>query len=516
MADSFFHHGQQLSADFLGDDLAADIGLGLGDHVARLVGDFIHHIGRHQIPAVGDRRHGRSHLQRGDGLVLAKGRRVQVGVDVGHLLGIVDAGPAGFVGQVNAGGLGKAERLDIIVKSRGLQGLRGLNKPDVAAVVQRLRHILQTVGVAQGAVVGVLVFFRVLVDGQLAAAVKLLLGGHHAGIQPGSCRDQLKDRTGDIQLGDVLILPLGLAQHTLQTGVLAADGVAVLVLRGLAADEAVRHNVGYLLFAQAALQPLDVVGGQRFGVEDRLHFLVGDHIRLVGIKLLGGGHGQHRAGLDVHHNGTAAAVHLIGVHGLVQIFFNDGLHVFVNRQHKVVAVHSVIDLGGRLVQHLAVAVGFGNAASGRTRQRFLVGFFQPVGTLAVGIAKPQHRCQKFTVGVAAHTGLLGTQVQNARTRDVFIFGGNAVFVGIGKNGIGHGLFDALGNHAVLVRLARVVCGGQHAVHGLGGGAVVQKVGDLLGGGLQLGVGRPRLDGRRRVADDVPHGVGFGQYLAVGA
>ena len=516
MADGFFHHGQQLSADFFGDDLAADIGLRLGDHVARLIGDFVHHIGCHQIPAVGDRRNGCGHLHRGDGLVLAKGRRVQVGVDIGHLLGIVDAGPAGFVGQVNAGGFGKAERLDIIVKSRGLQGLCGLDKPDVAAVVQRLRHILQTVGVAQGAVVGVLIFFRVLVDGQLAAAVKLLPGGHHTGIQPGGCRDQLKDRTGDIQLGNVLILPLGLAQHTLQTGVLAADGVAFLVQRGLAADAAVLHNVGHLLFTQAALQPLNVVGGQRFGVEDRLHFCVGNHIRLVGVKLLGGGHGQHRAGLDVHHNGAAAAVHLVGVHGLVQILFHDGLHVFVNRQHKVVAVHGVIDLGGGFVQHLAVAVGFGNAASGCAGQRFLVGLFQPVGTLAVGIAEPQHRCQKFAVGVAAHTGLLGAQVKDARPCGVFVFGGDTVFVGIGKNGIGHGFFHALGNHAVLVRLARVVFGGQHTVHSLGGSAVVQKVGDLLGGGLQLGVGCPRLDGGRRVADDVPHGVGFGQHLSVGA
>ena len=266
VTDGFLHHRKQLGADFLGDDLTADVGFGLGHHVARLIGDFIHHIGRDQIPAVGDCRHRRCHLQRGDGLVLTKRRRVQVGVHVCHLLGIVDVGPAGFVGQVNAGGLGEAERLDIVVENRGLQGLRRLDKPDVAAVVQRLRHILQAVGVAQGAVVGVLVFFGILVDGQLAAAVEFLLGGHHAGIQPGCRRDQLEHRAGDVQLGNVFVFPLGFAQHTLQAGVLAADGVAVLVQCGFGADAPVRHNVRDLLFAQAALQPLDVVVGQPFVV----------------------------------------------------------------------------------------------------------------------------------------------------------------------------------------------------------------------------------------------------------
>ena len=364
--------------------------------------------------------------------------------------------------------------------------------------------------------VGVLVFFGILVDGQLAAAVKFLLSGHHAGIQPGCRRDQLEHRAGDVQLGNVFILPLGFAQHTLQAGVLAADGVAFLVLCGFGADAPVRHNVRDLLFTQAALQPLDVVVGQPFVVQDRLHLGVGDHIRLVGVKLLGGRHRQHRAGFDVHHNGAAAPVDLVGVHRLVEVFFHDGLYVFVNGQNQIVAVHRVVDLGGGFVQHLAVAVGFGNAAPGRACQRFLVGFFQPVGALAVGITEAQHRCQKFAVGVAAHAGLLGAQVDNARPGDVFFFSGDAELVRIGKDGIRHRLFDPLGDDAVLVRLARVVFGGQHVQHGLGGGAVIQQVGDFLGCGLQLGVGRPRLDGGRRVADDVPHGVGFCQHLAVGA
>ena len=50
--DVVFHHGQQLPADFFGDDLAADVRADLLDDVAVLVGYLIHHMRGDEVAAV--------------------------------------------------------------------------------------------------------------------------------------------------------------------------------------------------------------------------------------------------------------------------------------------------------------------------------------------------------------------------------------------------------------------------------------------------------------------------------
>ena len=342
--DIVFHHGKQLAADLLGDDLTADTCLGLGDDVAVLIGDGIHHIGGDQIAAVGNGRHGRGHLHRGYGLVLAEGCRIEVCIDLRHLLGVVDACPAGLIGQVDAGGLGEAERLNIVVEYLRLQCFGCLNEPEVAAVVQRTRHVLFIVDIAVGAAVGMLPPLASLIDGQAAAAVEGLAGAHDAGIQPCRCGDELEHRAGHIQLSDVLILPLCLAHHTLQLGVFAGDLVAVLINRFIAADLAVSDDVLDRLFPKAALQPVDVLGVDLLFIQNGRHFGIRDLVWVVGVKLLDGCHSQNCAGLDIHNDGAAAAVYREGVHRLGQVLLHDGLHIFVNRQVQIVAVNGLVQI----------------------------------------------------------------------------------------------------------------------------------------------------------------------------
>ena len=514
------HHREDLLADFLGDDLTADAGVGLADDVARIVGDGIHDIRGDQVAAVGDGRNGGSHLHGGDGLVLAESGGVQVGVDLGHLLGVVHAGPAGLAGQVNTGGLGKTEGPDIIVKHGRLQGLRRLDKPEVAAVIQRLGHVLQGMHLAVGAVVGVLPQLAALVDGQLTVAVEGLVHVHDAGIQTCRCGDKLKDRAGHVQLGDVLILPLGFAQHTLQLGVFAGNGIAIFILGGFLADNAIRDDAGHVLLTQAALQPIDVVGGQGVSlVQDGLHLVIVDGHGVVGVELLQRGHGQDRAGLDVHHDSAAAAVDGEGIHGFGQIFFHDGLHIFVQRQVQVVAVDGVVDVGLGVGQNFAVDVGLSDAAARRTGQIFLVGFLQAVSAdelaIFIVVAEADDRRRKRTVGVAAGGGLLGGEDGDAVAGLPFLFRRGAVGFGVFDDGVGHRFFHVLGHHTVLVQLAILVAGGQFGVDVIGGSAVVQQLGDMLGAGADLGFRGAVLLGLGRVSDDVPHGVAFGQQLAVG-
>ena len=69
----------------------------------------------------------------------------------------------------------------------------------------------------------------------------------------------LNTDAGHIQLGNVLILPLGLAHHTLQLGSLAGDLLALLVRRLFMADDSVCNDVLDGLLAQTAFQPVNVL-----------------------------------------------------------------------------------------------------------------------------------------------------------------------------------------------------------------------------------------------------------------
>ena len=509
-----FHHRENLFADFLRNHLAADVGLGFLYHVAVIVSDGIHHIGGDQVTAVGDSCHGRSHLHGGDRLVLAERRRIQVGIHLGHLLGIIDAGPAGFVGQVDTGGLGKAESLDIIVENGRLQRLRRLNKPEVAAVVQSTRHIQLTMRFIFCTVVGVLPH-STGINGKLTAAVEILARRHNAGVKTGGCRDQFEHRTGHIQFGDVLILPLGLTHHTLQLRVFAADRVAVFIHGGFAADFSVRDDVGHFILTQAALEPVDVVFIQGFFVEDGLHLGIVNGIGVIGVKLFDGRHAQNRAGLDVHYNSAAASMNAEGVHRFRQVLLHNGLHILVDREVQIVAVNGRVNICLPVGQHFTVDVGLGNAAPRCTGQHIVIGLFQTVGTRTVTVAEAQHRRQERPIRVAAGGSLLGGEDHNAVPLFLACRRVGAVIHRVFDDRIGHGFFHAFGHNTVFVQFAVGIGRCQNIEDAFGRGSIVEQVCYFFGGCLQLcrcGTVCLRLC---RVRDDVPHRVALGQQFAVG-
>ena len=205
-----------------------------------------------------------------------------------------------------------------------------------------------------------------------------------------------------------------------------------------------------------------------------------------------------------------------GLHRLGQVFLHDGLHVLVDGQDQIAAVHGRVDVGLSVGKHVAAAVGLGNAAPRCAGKDLVIRFFQPVGAGTVGIAKAEHRGRECPVRVAAGGRLLGAQHHDAVPLLLPVLRLGAVVHGIFQDRIGDRLLHTAGYDAVLIQFAVGVGGRQHREHVLGRRAVAQQGGDLLGCLLQLRGRRAvflRLFG---VGDDVPHRAAFGQQLAVGA
>ena len=379
-------------------------------------------------------------------------------------------------------------------------------------MVQRTCHVQQAVDLAVGTAVGVLPQLAALVDGQAAVAVEGLLRTHNTGVQPCRGRDELEHRAGHIQLGNVLILPLGLAHHTLQLGSLAGDLLALLVRRLFMADDSVCNDVLDGLLAQTAFQPVNVLRVDLCFGQDLVHLGVGDRLGVVGVKLLKGRHRQDRACLDVHDNGASAAMDRKGAHRLGQVLLDNGLYVIVDGQVQVAAVDGFMHVGLTAGQRVTVGVRFGHAAARRTGQRLVVIFFQSVGTRAVLVAEAQHRGQELPIGVSAGGCLFAGQVEDTGCLAgfglavllVLLFLGlqarvhrsavlEAVAVCIGQDSIRHGLFDALFHHTVLVRLTGILVGRrQRLVHRIRRCAVVQQLGNVLCRCADLFLRRPAL------------------------
>ena len=354
--------------------------------------------------------------------------------------------------------------------------------------------------------------FAALIDGQAAAAVEGLLRTHNTGVQPCRGRDELEHRAGHIQLGNVLILPLGLAHHTLQLGSLAGDFLALLVRRLFMADDSVCNDVLDGLLAQTAFQPVNVLRVDLCFGQDLVHLGVGDRLGVVGVKLLKGRHRQDRTGLDVHDNSASTAMDRKGAHRLGQVLLDDGLYVLVDGQVQVAAVDGFMHVGLTAGQRFTVGVRFGHAAARRTGQRLVVIFFQSVGTRAVLIAKAQHRGQERPIGVSAGGCLFAGQVEDTGCLAgfglavllVLLFLGlqarvhrsavlEEVAVCIGQDSIRHGLFDTLFHHTVLVRLTGILVGRrQRLVHSIRRCAVVQQLGNVLCRCADLLLRRPAL------------------------
>ena len=375
------HHHADLLADLLAHHLTADFGFRLPDHVAGIIGHVVHHIRGDQVTAVDGGRHSRGHLDQGELLGLTEGGGIEVGDHVLHfLLGFGDA--PGLKGQVNSGGLGQAKGLIVVIEEIRIHLLGCLDKVEVAALVERPRHVQPAVGAALGAAVGVLPF-GTLKYRQAAAAVKLLAGIHQAGIQRGGGRHKFKDRAGIIQFCHSLVFPLGLPDHALKRNFFAGNflfGPVVLNLgAGLGADHAVGNQIRHVVLAQAALQGGDLLrreGAARV-VQDGLEFGFRDGIGIIGVELGLGGHAINGAGLDIHHNGAAAVLDIVILNGLGQLGFQNALDIIVDGQVKIGAVDGIMGVGFLVGQLIAPGVLAADGAARRAGKLFVIGFFQP-------------------------------------------------------------------------------------------------------------------------------------------
>ena len=170
-----FHHRADLCAGLLADDLPLGAGLHGLDQVAVSIGNFGHHVGLHQVAAVDCGRHRRDGLQGGDLLGLTEAGTGQL--HRAEALLIVVLHVLGLTGQVNAGGLGKAEGFEIVEEGFCADLLAQLHIVNVAAVAQSGSQILHTMGSIAGT--------AVLGAGYVKAAVAAEAGGRRgrAGIQ---------------------------------------------------------------------------------------------------------------------------------------------------------------------------------------------------------------------------------------------------------------------------------------------------------------------------------------------
>ena len=507
-------------AGALADDLTADARADLLHHIAVLVGDLIHHVGRHQISAVDGGRKGGAHLQRGDCHGLAEGRGGQL--HLAQLAGVVVLHEIGLVGQIDAGAPGEAEGVEVIVEEARPHPLAQLDEVDVAAVAQGLRQILHPVGLFAGAVVGLLghgVGTRAVEGGVVAG---------RAAVHPHGRRDDLEDASGVVQLGDGLVFPLDVAEiarviaRRVQDliAVFVGDVAAVLVFE----VDAVELRLGMDQLGQVG--PIVLVAQ-----------------RVVGVKIGLGSHGQDGPGLHVHDDGRAAVLHGVGPDGLVEVPLHHLLDVHVQREHQIGAVLGRVGGGVGVRNGVAVGVAEGDGAAIDPRKGGLIGFFQPVGTVAVRIAEAQHRRRKGPVGVIALEALGGGD-GDAPLADAFFRVGFFVAVVVAGHVLRNGKLDGVVHLGRQHLIGRIVLGervhhslilslirsrrGIHAVQRLAV-AGEEPQGDLcchlvqgalihgLGGHIGLFVGLGGKQGRAvaGVGPDGPDHAGGGQRDAGG-
>ena len=156
-------------------------------------------------------------------------------------------------------------------------------------------------------------------DRNFTRAGKIICGPARAGVQRRRRRDELEHAARLVQVADGLVAPLGLLSF-LQCGAafLAAQGV--------------------------------------HGVAD---FLIYKSARRIGVVVWLAGHGQHRAGVDVHHDADAPLGDMVLLHGGGQGTFEPMLDVRVDGQRQCVAgygVHQRLVVGGQVVPQAFLAV----------------------------------------------------------------------------------------------------------------------------------------------------------------
>ena len=159
-----------------------------------------------------------------------------------------------------------------------------------------------------------------------------------------------------------------------------------------------------------------IVGGHGvlFFLRIRQCFGVGFHFRqffhrlfiidlqiIIGIIAALGGHAQNGAGVDIHHNGKGAVLHIVFLNGRLQILFQIILHRGIQRQHQTVAVGGLVILFIG-VEHfrLIVALG-GDHRARRALQHIVVVGLQPLGAAVGIVGKADELRRQRAVGIIA-------------------------------------------------------------------------------------------------------------------
>ena len=436
-----FHDLADGVAGALADDLTADVGTDLLNDVAVLVGDLIHHMGGDEVAAVDGCRNGGADLQRRDRHGLTERRGSEL--DFAQLAGVVVLHKVGLVGQIHARPLGEAERVKVIVEEAGAHPLAQLDEVDVAAVPQGHGQILHAMGLFAGAVVGL------LGNGVGTGAVQGGVEGGMARVQPHGRRDDLKDASGVVQLGDGLVLPLDITVIARVIAFRVQNLIAPLI----------GDVVAILIFLIDAVE-LRLRVDQFIQISQVLAVIQ----RVIGVKIRLGGHGQNGTRLDVHHDGGATVLDIVGFDGLVQIPLHHFLDIDIQREDEVGAVLGFVSGGVLVGNGVAIGIAERDGAAIHTGQRGFIGFFEAISTVAVGIAEAQHRGRKGTIGVIPLEALGGGD-RDAALADAFFgvgfFVGLVVLRDVFFNGELDGVVDLGGQHLI----GRIVLG-EGVVHRL--------------------------------------------------
>ena len=363
------HHGLHHAAHDLGglrpDDLPPAHRVDVLQYAAVRVQDVADEIGLHELSAVHHGAHGCGHFHVGDLAALAKGTGRQL--HRAHAVGGVVQALFRLGGQVDAGGLPQTKGGEIIAEGFLAQPGTDLDKALVAGVFQRLRYGLAAVAL----VIGTVEPGACHRDG--VPAVKGGMGAHSPGIQRGGAGDELEHAARLVQVADGFVAPLGL-------------------LGQLQCRRA--------LFAGERVHPLP--GG-----------VVVNDAGLVGVVGRGGGHGQNRPGVHVHHDAHSPCRHMVLPDGIGQGVFEVVLDAGIDGQPQAAAFQRH-PLGlVALFQRIAPCVHGGEHHTVLPGEHLVVLELQPAHTGVVYVGKAQHACQKLPLRIPAFGVLIDADAGDA-------------------------------------------------------------------------------------------------------
>ena len=329
---------------------------------------FVQHVGdevgAHEIAAVCHGADRRDELDGRDGEGLTKGGGGELGAIqrvTEHV--VVPPEASRLAGEVNARLVKEAERPRIFIKALRADALPDLDKGDVAGVHDRLCQRFRAVTAAAPAVDRVCPSENV----HAPAAVEVRGLAHRARLQ-GHCQcDDLEGGPRLVGVGNCLVAPHG---------------------RALLRQKLVALRLGLRR------------------VHTRLRRAADGQV-VVEVKVVEGGHCQHRAGLDIHDDAAGAVLHHIVLHGEREIFFEIILHGRVDGEHHVLAVLRVVVILKIGEQHIrSGGVRGADDAPVNAGERAVKTVFKTGETVIVHADEAYHMAGEARIGVVALGRLL--------------------------------------------------------------------------------------------------------------